>query len=275
MSTTTLFSALAAASIDKAAGTILGVSVISEGEAKGHSLFIDATTLAQVKAAAELFADGLQVKIDHWSGFDGIVGVLKNFTIDGQQLRADLSLLQTHDARERILEMSETMPGSFGLSIAFSGDPEEIEMATEAGPVTSRFARCLEIYSADLVDSPAANPTGLFSEQRALLTALNEELITLRAGQVELVALRVEVPALRADKLRLEGEQIILNELYTGLKQSLGLTPAAVVPAVDPGQPDQGSVLDRYLAMPFGKARAEFLAAHRDEIFAAQHPAAN
>ena len=110
MSTTTLFSALAAASIDKAAGTILGVSVISEGEAKGHSLFIDATTLAQVKAAAELFADGLQVKIDHWSGFDGIVGVLKNFSIDGPQLRADLSLLQTHDARERILEMSETMP---------------------------------------------------------------------------------------------------------------------------------------------------------------------
>jgi hypothetical protein len=55
------------------------------------------------------------------------------------------------------MEMAETMPGAFGLSIAFSGAPE-------GGDDATRFARCTEIYSCDIVDIPAANPTGLFSE---------------------------------------------------------------------------------------------------------------
>ena len=142
--------------IDAQAATITGVSVITIGEARGHGMLIDAQTLLQVKEAAETYSGGLKVKTDHYTGFNEIVGTLKNFVIDGDQLRADLYLLKNHDATPRILEMAELMPDTFGLSISFSGEHEE----QESGVV---FARCSEIYSADLVDAPAANPTGLFS----------------------------------------------------------------------------------------------------------------
>jgi hypothetical protein len=141
--------------IDAQAATITGVSVITVGEAKGHGMLIDAQTLLQVKEAAETYSGGLKVKTDHYTGFNEIVGTLKNFVIDGEQLRADLYLLKNHDATPRILEMAELMPDTFGLSISFSGEHEE------QGDTV--FARCSEIYSADLVDAPAANPTGLFS----------------------------------------------------------------------------------------------------------------
>lgn len=141
--------------IDAQAATITGVSVITVGEAKGHGMQIDEQTLQQVKDAAETYSGGLKVKTDHYTGFNEIVGTLKNFVIDGDQLRADLYLLKNHDATPRILEMAELMPDTFGLSISFSGQHEE------QGETV--FARCSEIYSADLVDAPAANPTGLFS----------------------------------------------------------------------------------------------------------------
>ena len=147
--------ALLDGTIDSQAATITGVSVITVGEAKGHGMLIDAQTLLQVKAAAETYSGGLKVKTDHYTGFNEIVGTLKNFVIDGDQLRADLYLLKNHDATPRILEMAELMPDTFGLSISFSGQHEE------QGETV--FARCSEIYSADLVDAPAANPTGLFS----------------------------------------------------------------------------------------------------------------
>jgi hypothetical protein len=142
--------------IDAQAATISDVSVITVGEAKGHGLMIDEQTLVEVKAAAETYAGGLKVKTDHYTGFNEIVGTLKNFRIDGDQLRADLFLLKNHDATARILEMAELMPDTFGLSISFTGEHEESDNDIV-------FARCTEIYSADLVDAPAANPTGLFS----------------------------------------------------------------------------------------------------------------
>ena len=89
--------------IDAQAATITGVSVITVGEAKGHGLIIDEQTLLEVKAAAESYSGGLKVKTDHYTGFNEIVGTLKNFVIDGDQLRADLYLLKNHDATARIL----------------------------------------------------------------------------------------------------------------------------------------------------------------------------
>ena len=156
--------------IDSAAATIKNVSVITVGEARGHGMQIDEKTLLQVKAAAETYSGGLKVKTDHYSGFNEIVGALKNFTIDGDQLRADLFLLKNHDATARIIEMAELMPDTFGLSISFSGDHEENGNTT--------FARCSEIYSADLVDTPAANPTGLFSAKvDSMKTVMDEKQI--------------------------------------------------------------------------------------------------
>jgi hypothetical protein len=134
---------------------IEGVSVISVGEAKGHGLFVDAQTLREVKACAESYAGGVKVNLDHGAGIRDIVGFCDNFRIIGDKLVADLNLLQNAERRDYVLEIAEKLPDTFGISIAFSGPVREID--------GKRFASCAELYSADLVQTPAANPTGLFS----------------------------------------------------------------------------------------------------------------
>lgn len=112
--------------------------------------------LDQLKACAETYAGGLKVKLDHSGGAGDIVGAIRNFRIDGNQLRGDLHLLTSSARRAYVLELASTMPGSFGLSVSFSGP-------TQLGQDGQSYARCTEIYSCDLVNEPAANPGGLFS----------------------------------------------------------------------------------------------------------------
>lgn len=140
--------------VDVSAGVIRGVSVITIGPAKGHGIEVDATTLEQVKACAESYQGGLKVKMEHAGDAGDIVGFLTNFHIEGAQLLADLHLLKSTPHREYIMELAQTIPDTFGLSIAFSG-PVEVKNDT-------RLARCAEIYSCDMVGEPAANPSGLF-----------------------------------------------------------------------------------------------------------------
>ena len=135
--------------------TIEGVSIISVGEAKGHGLFVDNITLQEVKACAESFAGGVKVNLDHGAGIKDIVGFCDNFRIVGEKLVADLNLLETAEKRAYVLEIAERMPDTFGISIAFSGPVREKDGRS--------FASCTELYSADLVQTPAANPTGLFN----------------------------------------------------------------------------------------------------------------
>jgi hypothetical protein len=150
---------------------IEGVSVISVGEAKGHGLFVDRITLQEVKACAETYAGGVKVNLDHGAGIKDIVGFCDNFRIIADKLVADLNLLQNAERREYVLEIAEKLPDTFGISIAFSGPVREID--------GKRFASCEELYSADLVQTPAANPTGLFSfEAKAVdknLTNMEDE----------------------------------------------------------------------------------------------------
>jgi len=180
---THLFTALNG-TIDKENGIIRGVSVVSLGVAEGHDMKIDATTLSQVKTAADK-AGSLQVKIDHWSGFDGIVGTLQNFSIDGDRLRADLHLLDNHPARARVIEMAERMPANFGLSIVFSGEPETINGAA--------FARCNELFSVDLVDRPAANPTGLFAAGADVIELRRKHLAEIDAHRARIHELEMKL----------------------------------------------------------------------------------
>lgn len=142
--------------IDRESGVIFGVAVITEGPALGHGMDVDAVTLAQVKAAAETYSNGLKVKMTHGGDAGDIVGALRGFRIDGKTLRADFYLLRSYEKRDYVLELAETIPDTFGMSISFSGPDEKLDGKT--------FARCVEIYSCDIVAEPAANPSGLFSE---------------------------------------------------------------------------------------------------------------
>lgn len=135
--------------------TIEGVSIISVGEAKGHGLFVDMQTLQEVKSCAETYKGGVKVNLDHGAGIKDIVGFVDNFRIIGEQLLGDLNLLENAEKRDYILEIANKLPDTFGISIAFSGPVRERD--------GRRFASCNELYSADLVQTPAANPTGLFS----------------------------------------------------------------------------------------------------------------
>ena len=154
MGTSAKFFSLLEGQVDRESGVIRGVAVITKGPALGHGMFVDNLTLSQVMEQAKTYAGGLKVKLDHTTSASEIVGYLKEFRIDGDMVRADLHLLRSSPRREYILELAETIPDTFGLSIAFSGTDEKIG--------DNWFARCAEIYSADIVSEPAANPSGLF-----------------------------------------------------------------------------------------------------------------
>lgn len=156
------FSAIATREkIDGGTGIIYGVSVITKGEAQGKNAgtWIDATTLSEICSVAKTYTDGVKVKLsinkEHDGSLGQVCGVLRNFTISGDRVRADLHLLKSDKNYDKILEMSAIMPSEFGLSVVIPKEIEEID--------GRECLRCREIYSIDLVQSPAANPSGLFS----------------------------------------------------------------------------------------------------------------
>jgi hypothetical protein len=158
----------AVGAIDTETGIIRGVSLITEGPALGHGVMIDAKTLQQVKAAADLYSGGLKVKLDHNSGAGEIIGFISNLRIVGPKLLGDLNLLASSPHRGYVLEIAQKIPDTFGLSIAFSGpsEPSSDKLTT--------LQRCSEIYSVDLVSEPAANPDGFFSRKAKLAIEKND-----------------------------------------------------------------------------------------------------
>ena len=139
--------------------TLKGVSVLTTGMAKGHNLEIDGTTLEQVKNCAQQFKGGVKVNENHGAGIADIIGKLTNFRIDesGSKLLADLTFLKSRQDRAKYyMDLASEIPDAFGISISFSGE-------SELNGSNFDLARCSELYSADLVQHPASNPTGLFS----------------------------------------------------------------------------------------------------------------
>lgn len=149
-----------------------GVAVISEGPARGHScydevngqmvpMWVDAITLQTVADAAAAYASGLRVNAGHFTEITEAAARLNNFRIDGAEksgankLRGDLSLFRSYSRFDHLCELITTIPDTFGLSIDFEGPPEIRD--------GKGFARCVEIFSCDLVPTPAANEGGLFS----------------------------------------------------------------------------------------------------------------
>jgi hypothetical protein len=94
------------------------------------------------------------VFVDHDESIDSLIGLLNNFRIEQDQLRADLELLSAHPQAEFYAEILSKAPGRVGFSMAFSGKPEEVG--------DRRFARVENLVSVDLVSRPAANREGVF-----------------------------------------------------------------------------------------------------------------
>ena len=130
------------------------VSILTAGEAKGHNLLIDETSLQQALAVAQSMG---RIKVTNGHGAQqvmDILGYVENFRIEGSRLLGDLTLLNS-DKADYVANLAGLMPDQFGLSLTFSGVPED-----RAG---ERFARVTEIYDVSVVTQPAANPAGMFS----------------------------------------------------------------------------------------------------------------
>jgi len=168
---------------------IMGVSVITEGDALGHGMMIDAITIAGISEHAMMRPNGVKVMLDHDDGIENTIGRMINFAVDGIQLRADLQLLKAHSETPLIIEMAQTMPELFGMSISFSGTVEEIG--------GMYYVRCQELYSVDIVDMPAANPSGLFSA----IVDSTQNAMDLQAITIELSAEK-ELRAAAADQAK-------------------------------------------------------------------------
>jgi len=132
-----------------------GVSILEVGEAKGHDLFVDKTSLETALKLMGKAKNGVKVKMNHGSGLDAVVGFARNPRIEGDRLVADLRLLRNSPHYGLIKEMASEAPDQFGVSLAFVNESETIN--------GKDYIRPQSIASADLVSSPAAT-NGLFEE---------------------------------------------------------------------------------------------------------------
>lgn len=155
-----------------------GVSVLTEGIAQGHSLSIDGVSLRS--AHAILYGRKLAAYLTHADAMGdrlgSEIGFASNFRIDGRQLRADFTFLDSfmkHEPAEhgRLVEMAQLMPDQFGLSVVFralkvwplsNGEELPADGPRPSGATTEFPAvRFASFESVDFVRAPAAN-VGLF-----------------------------------------------------------------------------------------------------------------
>jgi len=135
------------------ANKLPSVSILTVGEAKGHDLLIDQTSLEQALAVAQTMKR-IKVTMGHGAQVDGILGYIDGFVIKGDRLMGDLTLFSTTQA-QFVQHLATVLPEGFGLSLTFSGVPAEMG--------GNRYARVDEIFDISVVSTPAANSAGLFS----------------------------------------------------------------------------------------------------------------
>lgn len=130
------------------------VSVITSGPAIGHGIQIDQTTLELV---ASLGNEASPVKVypDHEETVTDLIGAMKNFRVEGDQVKADLDLIAEHPLCNYYARILEIFPETLGFSISWEGSVEQIGEDQVCRPAC--------ILSVDLVSRPAANPGGVFS----------------------------------------------------------------------------------------------------------------
>jgi len=209
MATLSLFAAATDSRVDAENGILRGVRVITKGEAKTHSflgcpIICDDITISDVVREAATFADGVPVKLAHGTDIEELVGSIRGIYADGDCARGDLYLLKTHESYPTLIEMAQTMPSNFGVSISFLNLPEPVmnsvmgddgdgdNDASGINPdyqddIVAYAARVVEggLFSADLVSNPSCNPS-LFS--------IMSETPTPEAPALEVVEIPVEAP---------------------------------------------------------------------------------
>lgn len=185
-------SAFAEAVPDEPNRVIRGYAVITKGEALGHAMWIDDETLFQVAELGNAALKGVKVRFTHpglcADGLGTFLGRAKEFRVEGDIVRADLHFApasvtskspnHTTDPVDYILDLAAHDPSAFATSIVFCHDlgaedrfvaehtDEDGKFYSPDPDNTNNFfhARLAELRASDLVDEPAANPGGFFSD---------------------------------------------------------------------------------------------------------------
>lgn len=185
-------------------GLIRGFAVITRGEALGHDLWIDKTFLQQVADSLNAEQGGAKSRFTHpglsADGLGKYLGRAHKATVDGDTIRADLHLAQSAhrspdgDLAAYVMQLATEDAAAFGASIVFAHDfdaedefendhLQEVEETDWRGQPVKRMrfrspdpentkhlrhARLAALRAVDIVDSPAANPNGLFRRGDAI-----------------------------------------------------------------------------------------------------------
>jgi hypothetical protein len=176
------------------AGLIRQYSVVTRGEALGHDMWIDDIFLAQVAgmlkpvemADGGTFIPSVKSRFTHpglsSDGLGKFLGRTTSARVDGDSVRGDLHLAESAhntpsgDLAGYVMDLAEEDPQAFGASIVFEYDVEAEKdfMAANLDGMESfkspdpdnvknlPHARLKRLRASDIVDSPAANPSGLF-----------------------------------------------------------------------------------------------------------------
>jgi hypothetical protein len=159
-------------SISEEEGIIRGISVVREGEAKGHNLFINSQFLDDVVRLGNDRTAGIKARFGHpnlcSTALGTYLGRYKNFRRIDNKVIADLHLDQSAKTSpkgnlyEYVLQLARTNPDMFGASISFKRGESTFEsFQAENGGQKKEYATITDLYATDLVDDPAATD-GLF-----------------------------------------------------------------------------------------------------------------
>lgn len=265
-------------------GVIRGASIITQGEALGHDMWIDGEFLAAVTAAIDTSATGIKARFTHpglsSDGLGQYLGKVRNARLRGKQVIADLhfaeSSTKTPDGNlaDYVMTLAEETPEDFGISIVFDVDAEAMQAFTETNTQGGRYvspdednkenyphARMRDLRAADVVDTPAANPSGLFHrEQQAAVDA--EGLMSFALGLSDehptLQALSVDADRVKASVARFLSRHglMIVKESDMATDSPAGAEPATIP---QPTREEFAAECKRFIAA-FGAKGGEWFA---------------
>lgn len=195
---------------EQSTGQLLGVSLITQGDAIGHDLYIDNIFLTQLLSSISKKKDGmLKAKFQHASLFNDsmgkFLGKFYNVRIEGKQLVADLSLAKSAkkspygDLADYIMSLAQQSPDDFGISLQFELDVQQMQnfvmdnhgdMRVFEGEIQVKdfispdknninnypHARLANVTAGSIVDQPAANPLGLYARA---FSAIKDQVIVI------------------------------------------------------------------------------------------------
>lgn len=171
---------------DQGAGIIRGASLVTQGEALGHGMWLDNEFISQVNEALANNPKGIKARFTHpglsADGLGTFMGRAKNPSISGDRVIADFHFAKSAhntpdgDLAEYLMGLAGEDPESFAISIVFKPDfgaedrfvaENEDEDGNFRSPDENNIddlphARLADLRAADFVDEPAANPDGLF-----------------------------------------------------------------------------------------------------------------